>query len=476
MPSAVSAATGTVTAGSGSVGPPPEATQLWQFVIYDRANNALADITSIATSKKMSKRLSRPSVCSFQVPADSALVYTNHSDGYPILSVGRRALKVRYRPSAAHDWTLMFNGIIWYLEDQGGEDRADCRVDAYDPLLWAKFRYVRDDTGDFSTPEFFGNGSDPTKISGPDLVQQTLANSFWNSGTKGTGGYGDGYQDEEFGLDWGTGTFDVQVPPAYDLSATLSDFPILLSDFWRMLSDTGTCDIVVDPVDDTDGYGTNIMGILNAYTRAGNPSSPVHYDYGAGDYSIQSIRRRYDIDNLCNKLWYYLGPPQNVVDPATDEILIRRWLGNITKDDPNLPDPPQTTIDAEIYASRSAYGVAMDVRIYDDNEATYGYVVNPKTGDIEYREIAANRPMYHYLWQFEHALRHEPREMLFVTPIRNAPFDPLAIGLGDEITINSTSALRQGFSATQRVYGWDVEIGDENSWQITNLVCSADDT
>ena len=59
------------------------------------------------------------------------------------------------------------------------------------------------------------------------------------------------------------------MPPAYDLSATLSDFPILLSDFWRMLSDTGTCDIVVDPVDDTDGYGTNIMGILNAYTRAG---------------------------------------------------------------------------------------------------------------------------------------------------------------------------------------------------------------
>jgi hypothetical protein len=457
MPTATSAATAVVTAGSGSVGPPPSDDALWQFVVYDRENNALADVSTIATNKKVSRRLSRPSSCTFTVPANHALVNTLHSDGQPIVAPGIRCVKVRYRPSASSDWTLWFNGLIWLVQDEGTEDMAYTSVTAFDPLMWFKFRWVRDQTGDFSTPTFYGQGSDPDAISGPDLIRQMVNNTVWNW-SDNPGDY-----EGEFGLDSLTGTFDIESPPAWDMRGNLSNWPILMSDMFHLVTEAGGCDAWVDPVDDNDGYGTRIMGVLNAVNKAGT-TSIVHFDYGMGDYSIRQIRRSLDIEGLCNKLWYYLGPPENVIDYATSEILIRRWKGNIQGDafDSAPPTGPPTYskdsgLPAEIAASRAAYDTAMDVRIYEDAE-----------------DENSNRPLFWHLWHTENRMRNQPREMLFVTPVRGAPFDVSSIVLGDIITINASDVLRQGFSAQQRVYGFDVEISDENVSSITELVCSAD--
>jgi hypothetical protein len=454
---ATSTQSAVVAAGSGSVGAPPAPTALWQFVIYDRANVALADITTIATSKKLSRRLSRPASASFTVPANDALVATIHTDGYPILSAGRRCLKVRHRSSGSSPWAIWFNGVIWHVEDEGGVDSADTTATAFDAMMWLKFRYVMDGSGDLSTPTFVGRGPTTSKISGGDLIQQIVKNT--------------NTRDGDTGLDTTRGSFSINVPPAWDLSAALTNYPITASDMLTVLTETGALDVTVDPVEDGSGLASSKTGILNGVSMKGGSLSPVHFDYGLGDYSVSGIRRSLDIDGLCNKLWYYLGPAQDVTDAVTGEVLIRRWMANIQGDDTRAetaggpPNPPQTAVLADRAASRAAYGVAMDIHVYDGWGSDDGITI---TGPYQ------NRAMYWRLWQMESTLRHHPREMLFVTPTVNAPFDPLALGLGDIITIKASPVLRGGFTAQQRLYGFDIDISDEEDQTITQLVTSAD--
>jgi hypothetical protein len=241
------------------------------------------------------------------------------------------------------------------------------------------------------------------------------------------------------------GHFDINSPPAPDLTVNWVDFPLLMSDVLTMLTDTGACDVWVDPL---EGSGSTI-GRLNAVTQAGNASSIVHFDYGMGDYSIAQISRTKDMETICNKLRYLLGIRDG-----------NRWPGSIEATNADLPDPPQTAIDALIAASRADFGVYMDVKIHDDTDYVQG------TTSLE------QRPMFYRLWQNEALFRVTPREMLSVTPVNDPPFGMSTLGLGDTITINCSDAMREAFTAQQRVYGLDCSISENGVTSITEILTS----
>ncbi len=449
MPTSTSAQTGVVTAGSSPPGAPlagtPAADYLWQFVICDRSGNELADISGLASAKTISRRLNRPAVATFKVPSWHGLVSTNHSDGSPILEVGNRALKVRRRDSVGAAWRIMFHGIVWHLEDSGDEDTIYTEVTAYDPMVWWRYRPARGYdysrltglltyNGNFSKPVFTVPGG---TITGPELLRIIIDNS--RVSTDASIGEGD------LGLTIGT----ITPGAGGDVSLDLVDTPYTIADIHRLLTDTSQVDAWINPLEG----GGGIMGELMAVDEAGSDKSWVHFQYGTGDYSVQRLRRERDMDSICNKLWYYLGP----------KLDKQHWRGNITAtqaDDGDFPfaDPPQTAVLARMNASRSKYGVFMDIRIYDANE-----------NEAETR----NRALYQRLWQTELYLRSEPREMLYVTPTRNAPFDVFDIEMGDTVRVSAFDGIRRGFTgAVQKVYGWTVQIDDDSVEQIVELATS----
>jgi hypothetical protein len=280
------------------------------------------------------------------------------------------------------------------------------------------------------------------------MVQQMCANSI--SAGDGTAADCEG----PLGLDVYSGVFDLQTPPGLDvMSNDLMDWPITMADMHSMLADTGGLDCWIDPVDNVGD--TQVQGVLNAVNEAGRYRPGVHFDYGMGDFSIRQMRRSLDMDTITNKLWYYLGPKVSA-DPA-------RWKGSITGTAPYKGGSWDAEVLDMMNQSREAYGVYMSISVYDTMKDDR----DDSIGENTYR------PIFVDLWRSEMMLRAEPREMLFVTPIRDAPFSATDIQLGDIITVNSSSVLRYGFTnALQRVYGWDVSIDDNSVEAIEELVVS----
>ena len=100
----------------------------------------------------------------------------------------------------------------------------------------------------------------------------------------------------------------------------------MIFDLFSIFTDTGKVDIVMDPLDAPPASSAS----LNAVDSWGtDKTATVNFDYATGDHSVANARRVVDMDDICNKLWYYLGP----------KIDMQHWRGNIVGTDPDSASP-----------------------------------------------------------------------------------------------------------------------------------------
>lgn len=215
-----------------------------------------------------------------------------------------------------------------------------------------------------------------------------------------------------------------------------------LADLRTLLVDTGELDVVLQPA----AGGASTVDLYNGDYGA-DLSGSVSLDYATGAYNCSAAKLTWDMASVITRIRYLLGPKRPQYDYD-----VQHWAADVQKDDPNLPDPPQTAIAALIAAGESAWGLLREVRIYDAN------------GDED-----ALRSLYYRLWQSEMAVRLTPRKLLTMTP--KAGLAP-TFGIGDRIAVNA--ALRGMVSGTQRVYEMRVEQDTEGNQTITQVVTSAD--
>lgn len=411
---------------------------IYQLELNDRWGGFLSDITTITFDKKGEYRINRPTVWSFRVPLHLAAVKTTHSDGRPYLCSGYRTLRVR------RNGRLVFRGFVWRVSRKGGKNDAWASVICLDPMTWWRFRVVRDATGDFSTPTF------AAPISGPSIVKQMIQNSISNT----AGLTNPGQQEGALGVE--LGTFDEAIPPAIDLSSQLIDWPMTMGEMASMLTETGVVDIRVNPI---EGGAPGIMGSVEARNRIGSDlSGSVHFDYGMGDYSVDDAELSDDMETICNKLWWELGPKESSGPPGP-----ARWHANITGDDKYLPN--RASIKALTAASRAALGTFMEHRIMDESGLE-------REQDFE----ATYRKLLRKLWEGEQKIRVKPRELLHITPHAAAPYEPFDdYNPGDNVGVNvSADKLGVGIAGSQVCYGFDVMPDLEGVERMGQLVTSAD--
>jgi hypothetical protein len=173
----------------------------------------------------------------------------------------------------------------------------------------------------------------------------------------------------------------------------------------------------------------------------------VQFDYGTGSFNCTHAKYTWDMANVITRLRLLLGPKRPQFDGD-----IQHWAGDVQKDDPGLPDPPQTAIDALIAAGEAAWGLLREVRV-DDSEGD--------ENDL--------RDLYERLWQSEMIIRLVPRRLLNVTP---EPGILPTFVCGDIIGV--AAVLSESLSGAQRVYDMTIDQDPEGNETISQLVVSAD--
>lgn len=429
--------------------------------LYDLASNELADISDISLEKTWSPRLGQAATYTIQAPAGDSLLTSVAEDGYANLRDGNRKLVVW------EDGTPIFHGRVVGVERNGDGNENLVTITAQTPVgsdlgyegTDQAGRIVRGSTdqptagdpygeydGNFIQPKFASSVADQAGVSGPDLILQALTNSQ-NTGAESDPSPGEG----PLPIDLTTGTFDLDVPPAVDLSSVdTMDWPVLIGDFIQQLVQTGVCDIYERPLDIGELEDAYLMVALSAVTAFGSDKSgTVHFDYWTGSRNASQCRLVDSLVTLDNKLYYYLGPRESNTE----------WKGNIT------PGSSGTTVDPT--ASRALYG---------GPHTDKGQFMSIRVLDSVGSE-SSSRPLYIALWNSEQGFRVEPRSMLYITAAEGsaALFDaPGDFDIGDLIAVNVGDEFGASLADVQRVYGYDKTWSRENVISIGGLITSAD--
>lgn len=433
--------------------------------LYDLATTELADISNVALEKTMTSVHNGARQFVIQAMANESVFTDVAGDGFPNLEAGDRKLLVW------EDGTIIFHGRIFNVERNGDGTSNRVTITAFDPFMELGFdpdkagRPVRGSTvqptagtpfgnydGNFISPLFASSVGAQVGVSGPDLIYQILTNSQ-NTGVETDPTPGEG----PLPIDLTTGTFDLTVPPAVDLSALeVVTWPKMCGDFITMLTSTGTCDFFMRPVDPTEGLDSYAMVALSAVSRWGtDKSASVNFDYFTGDYNAGAVRYSQDFSTVCNKLYDLLGPAINASST--------RWKADLT------PTLAGVSLAAAITASRTRYGGPamvpgqfMQIREYDIAGTGSGSMV---------LNLA--------LWTAEQTYRVNPRDLLYITPrsdtagVFTAPQD---FDTGDTIAINVGADFGLALADTQVVFGYVKTWSREGVASLSELVTSADVT
>lgn len=387
------------------------------------------DVSGIAIEGSATRRLNRPAQATIKIPMDAAI-------GGP----GSR-LKISFDAGA----TLFFHGMVMDCETDTGEDDGYTVYNASDPMELWQWRPARDgpnsaDPGDMSKPTFIEDF-----VTGPAIMEQLFLASedvtLIPSKAEGP-----------LFLDFGT--FEAS---SADLTGAPVDWPMTMGQIASLLCSTGTLDIVITPTDP----GGGVMGTVDCYKGdyGTDRSGSVLFSYGMGALNVRRIRWNEDMSQMCNKLWYYIGPR---VGTSTDPKGDQHWCANVTGT-ASFPATviaagSLTTLLADRVTSQGTYGVRMDVKIWD----AQGDCTVPVMG----------YDLYKRLWVEESWIRQVPRGLIHITPTRGTGIG--AFDIGDIVSVEADSSVRGGFSGAQRVFGYTVSWDEDGPFELSELQTSSD--
>ena len=402
------------------------------------------DITEFAIEGSVTTRLNRVGQASIKVHMTDA--YVNFGTMFP--GPGSYLKIYFYGDNLGTTPVLWHHGRVINCETTADENVGYTVFNSFDPLELWEHRPVRNPPG-----------SDPGNFALPNIIQSLVYAPAITEGMMDGSELNTIPQDSEGPLRLQRGFVAAGVVP---ITAQPSDWPMTMMELANLLISAGVLDIIITPIEfDVDGN----YGLVDLYEGdyGQDLSNVVVLSYGMGDRNIRALRWNEDMTQMCNKLWYYLGP-------KCDE---EHWRANITGDDPGLAYPPggavsppasptNNPIGVRSAASRAHYDARMDIKIFDasgdDTDCSEASVIGHE--------------LYRRLWQIEQFLRAVPITLIHVTPIRD-----FGIGLftiGDLITVEATPDVKGGFSGVQRIYEYTIDWDEDSVPAIGELQVSSD--
>jgi hypothetical protein len=392
----------------------------WRTVVTRLDGFGLTVLDKTAANRTVTPLLNAPAVATGSASSDDPRVSILDIDGFPYLSEGRRLLYMFRRdygvaglpPPGTPPWTVRFGGIIDQVEDAAQSDDATTHYTAHDP-----WQYM------FSIPALNGEGGLPrngltyTFTRGNVIVGELLKNALtFRPNMLNAIDAGPTYGGTAF---W-AGT--IEDTEHLDISFQWGHS---VGQAWQELADTGTLDIVLTPVYDPVNR-PGCLADLSIYNLAGQDQPAFAFGWDRAPRSITDISRLQDGTQRSNYVQFFLGvggPPVPAYSDATSIAAFKEYW--------SMQFWPGQQVLAAVEA----------------------------------------------LAQMQLLLRKNGKLTVTIDPAPERSPDPfIQFNLGDRIPVYATGGeygrFREDLAGYQRIYGFPLQIADDQLEAIVGLLAS----
>lgn len=398
----------------------------WRWVITELNAKQTAFLDRLATNVGIDYILDDSAVMTCDLPSDQADVYQLQTGGdrpAPRVDYGQRLIfgLRREEPIGGPPWKCRYSGIVTILQDQATADEPITHLTAHDAWTWAKTLPVLNPDGSLLGPD----GLTYTGKTAAYIVKDLIANAYaWVVAT---------FADP---MPWNHQPNDGQHLPIDIDSGHFGSTPIIESinfaqgisvgEAWTQLCQTGTVDILLQPV-----FAANpgVISILNVYAQAGKPRHAAVFGWDLFPRNLTAV--------------------DDLHDGTLIENIAQFWAGNVAA--------PVPTNDSSIDKFGPYYV-----------QKSYPAPASPSAvGLLALAEITLRK--------------QGKRTIVIDTTPELAPDAFTTYYLGDQVAVwagrplpPSGNALRGGIRSdgtlSLRVYGFHVDLADDQQETITNVL------
>lgn len=297
----------------------------WRWVITDLASVQKAFLDKLATNVGVDYILDDSAVMTCDLPSDQPDIYqitsvseTNPFAG-PRVDYGHRLMYGlrREEPPGGPPWVCRFGGLVTILQDQATEDEPVTHLTAHDAWTWAKTLPVLNPDGSL----LGANGLNYEGKTAAYIAKDLIANAYaWI--VSGAGGLftdplqwnGQPNDGQHLPIDIDSGHFDggTAVIPKINFAQGIS-----VGDAWTQLCQTGTVDILLQPV-----FGANpgVVSILNVYAQAGTQRHNAVFGWDLFPRNLVGVDDLHDGTLIENVAQYWAGNAAAAVQTSPGSI------------------------------------------------------------------------------------------------------------------------------------------------------------
>lgn len=394
----------------------------WQFLLADRSNSVLADLSRYLIDPVVSPRLSVPPMQTWTFPCVPEAL------GAGFVTGQRRAIAIR-------DGQVVANDLLWRTKPAGGPTSGYMTAEFFGPMIEWTGRYCSDEDGQvFDGPSADGTdrgldlpagiiANPELEVGAGEILRQALANTIANDGP--------------LAVSLG-GPFSSSPAPGESFAFSVRNMsPLRVSELATVFIEAGACDIVITP-----GSSGSTQGSVAAVNRAGTDLPGVSFDYGTGANNVAWAYPESDMDDICTKLWFELGLREG-----------SHFKNNVTVDAPGVTVDPT--------AAQAALGVWHDIQMHPVWSGAIPTRFPAFAGEAKPWTGALN-PLYQmYVRRFnaELASRMAPRTVVRIQPQAGVAPEPWSdYNLGDTPRLNVAQLGIDLSGVSFRVIGWDVTV------------------
>ena len=418
---------------------PTDEPPLWRFAVTNLAGSTLTFLDHLASERVVTPKLNEALEVSGTVPSDNPEVNIPGGDGFPFVAEGVRQLYCFRRESDCPPYyTVRASTLIMQINDASGTGDARSRFTAWDPWQYLFSRPVLQSslaTTSKNTPGIDGRIIGPAGLTYPatmtanqilmDMIFVTMAAADVTAPVAARDGF----------LDYGQ--FGVNSTNYEEACGTFTDgYPIqqgtMLGQAMTDLTATGYLDIILRPIYDPVNR-PGILCALEIYSQ-----STLANNYGAG--SLQ-----YD----CIFAWDRPGRSLTGIDNLYDGVGRANYIQFYT----GQGGPP-------VPAAYSPSAIS-----------TYGEYWSQQFHPAQPNAV----PAVLELAKAQVVLRANFKETLTINPSPERALQPFRdYYLGDGVPVYASTNLRQQLGlpqAWQRIFGIPVEIDDNGTEMVRQLIC-----
>jgi len=270
----------------------------WRVLITTLTSRVITDLDNRGTDRQFLFTLNGPAYHTGQAASDDTEInrpFPNSDDPAYLTNNKRLLYALRRELGASPPWVARFGGIVMPIEDQGA-DAPTTRYTAYDPWQYMLSRPFRNPT----TGALLGEKgfTYPTGERASNIVLDSLATTEAQDGESHID-----YSDLDLIEDTST------LPAPFQVEQTQS-----VGEVWSALCDTGTIDILLDPIYDPLVRPGKVCALRIAQF-AGTVRFDTVMGWDTGSHSLGELTRT--IDNMANKVRWISGAAAQAV-PAVD--------------------------------------------------------------------------------------------------------------------------------------------------------------